>query len=745
MQGLAASTLMRLRVIKEGAKDTVMLNSSRALRPILSLYFGIVDGIDSQRGRLFLWLPVLLAVGIGLFFAAANEPSKMCLWSVAGLAALGWGASAKVPPVLAPLLIALAVMASGYALAGFRAHSIAAPVLNFRYYGPIEGRVVKIDRSASDALRLTLDQVVLKNTPPKRTPNRVRVSLHSPPLTGMTPFETQPGQILMLTGHLSPPPSPSEPGGFDFQRMAWFDQLGAVGYTRTPVLKAGKTNAGLLLRVYRLRQSLSNALQSRINGQAGAFAAAILTGDRSGISPQTADHLRSANLSHLLAISGLHMGLLTGVVFSGIRLVLVCIPYTFLRWPNKKIAAVCALIAGGFYLMLSGWNVATERAYIMVSLMFIAILCDRIALSFRTVALAALVILTLRPEVLVEPGFQMSFAATTALVAVFQALRQNQWMLNWPRWLNAMAAVVLSSAVAGLATAPVSAAHFNRIADFGLIANVISVPAMGALVMPCAVIAGVLAPLGLELFALAIAELGIRWILWVAGTVSGWDGAVTRIPAPSQFVLPFMALGGLFVVLWRGKWNGLGLLPILLGSMLWIGGERPNLLVSADGGLVGRLTAEGRALNKSTGAGFSAQTWLENDGDIPVQSIAAERAMPVLDVGNVRIAHVTGRGWRDRLPDVCAKHDVVILNQVWDGAPLEYCILFDAAFLRQSGALAMVPHKKDKISGGIEVTTALGASGLRLWNSAELRTASPRTAKKLRPELQQKTLGMIIE
>lgn len=654
----------------------------------------------------------MIGVGVSLYFAASIEPTLLVYGYVGVLAALSLAVLYVIPAYYAPPLTMCLLIAIGFLSAGYRAHSVAAPVLSYRYYGPIEGRVIKIDRSASEAVRLTLDQVILKNMPPHRTPARVRVSLHGPQ-DYITP---EPGMRVALTAHISPPPSAADPEGFNFQRMAWFDQLGGVGYTRTPVLRSGPTDKGLSLMIHRMRQSLSLSLQSQIPGQAGAFAAAILTGDRSGISAQTAENLRASNLSHLLAISGLHMGLLTGVIFTAVRVALSLIPFVFFHLPIKKIAAVFALFAGALYLALSGWNVATERAYIMVSMMFIAVLFDRQAISMRAVAMAATLILLIRPEVLPEPGFQMSFAATTTLVAVFTLSRQWNLMARWPRWLSGVLTVVLSSAVAGVATAPVAAAHFNRIADLGLIANVISVPIMGAVVMPAAVLAGVLSPLGLQNLPLMVMEPAIRWILFVAQSVSNIEGAVTRIAMPPSQTLPLIALGALFLMLWQGRARLLGILPITFGFLLWATAERPSLLVSADGGLVGRMTAEGRALNKKSGAGFSASSWLENDGDIPNQMVAAARDLPSLNMSGVSIAHVSGRGWLEAAQKACQTHSIVIVNKKWDDKPINDCIMFDLSYLMQSGALSFRP-----LISGIDITTAFGISGVRLWTSAEVR------------------------
>lgn len=346
----------------------------------------VLDAIALQRGRLFLFVPVFLGVGIGTYFALPREPlaaewTGLCAALVL-LVALTWRASSQNTP----LLMIFVLVGSGLLVAGYRAHQVAAPVLQFRYFGPIEGRIIKIDRSASDLLRLTLDQVVLQGIEASRTPERVRFTLH-----GAQGFVIpEPGLRVMTTGHLSPPPAPSEPGGFDFRRLAWFERLGAVGYTRIPVLTAEPvTDADPRLRIHRLRMTISAAVQAQVPGDRGGFAAAILTGDRSGIAQARMEELRRSNLAHLLAISGLHMGLLTGFVFGALRLAMAMVPAFAMRVPARKIAALGALGAGAFYLLLSGGNVATERAFIMVAVMLVAVLLDRRAISLRSVAIAA--------------------------------------------------------------------------------------------------------------------------------------------------------------------------------------------------------------------------------------------------------------------------------------------------------------------------------------------------------------------
>ncbi|MBY6047748.1 ComEC/Rec2 family competence protein [Vannielia litorea] len=665
----------------------------------------------AQRGHLLLWTPVCLGLGIGGYFSLAEEPSggQVSLALAAACAALVLARLAG--EALAPLFVALALVLAGGALGWARTALVAAPVLDFRYYGPVEGRIIGIDRSQSDAVRLTLDRVQLGDMPPGRVPEKVRVSLHG----DQRWLVPEPGLGVMLTANLSPPPGPVEPGGYDFRRQAWFDGIGAVGYTRTPafaVTPAEQGRAGLAL--FRARVALSEAIRERLGGQPGAFAAALLTGDRSAVSQDTLEHLRASNLAHLLAISGLHMGLLTGTIFTAIRALMALVPWVALRLDGRKVAAVIALVAGAGYLGLSGGNIATERAFIMVSVMLGAVLIGRRAISLRAVALAAVIVLLRRPEALLSPGFQMSFSATTALVAVFAALRDaGGFGRGWPAVLKGAASLVISSAVAGAATAPFAAAHFNRIADYGLIANLASVPVMGLWVMPWALVAGVLAPLGLSWLPLQIMGWGCAWILGVAAWVAGLEGAVTHVIAPGPWVLPLLALGALWLVLWRGAGHWLGLSGVAAALLLWTQAERPVLLVSDRGGLVGLMGPEGRALSKDRGESFTAEVWLENDGDGATQEAAAarmgaaEEGVLRFEAADLAVTHVSGRGAAAKAAGLCGP-GLLISSVEPKPAVTGACDLWSPRRMRQTGALAVMPDGR--------LVTAAEVAGRRPWS-----------------------------
>lgn len=591
--------------------------------------------IETQRPRLALWVPVLYGLGIGIYFLIPVEPQGWMLAGLGGLVAIGLATLVPLGPVGRVLMLAAILPALGFEAGALRSAMVAAPVLPGEMTANVEGRIVGLDRSASDRPRVLLDRVVIHGLDPSRTPARVRISVDA-----STPQDLlEPGLRLLGQARLSPPAAPAEPGGFDFRRLAWFERIGAVGYARTPLLETeGSDRSGFHQLTFRLRMAFSKHIRDRIPGQSGAFAAAILSGDRSQIDRSVEEALRVSNLYHIVSISGLHMTLLAAAVFAIIRYGLALIPWVALNWRLKKIAAWAALAGGAAYLAVTGFGVPAQRAYVMTACVLVAVLLDRPALTMRAVALAGLIVLAAAPESLVSAGFQMSFAATVALIATFEALRRRRW---WqltqtdPRWRYArpVLAATMTSLAAGSATAPIAAFHFNAMYQYGLLANLLAAPAMGLVVMPAAVIAVIAMPLGLDWLPFQAVGLGMGYVIAVAEFVAGLNGAVIGVPGGPPAALGLICLGAILFVLWQGRGRWAGLAPVALGLALWAADERPELLVADSGRLFGISTGAGRILSSGSGNRFAAENWLSSDGDRVSQAEAHERG------GLARVRH----------------------------------------------------------------------------------------------------------
>jgi competence protein ComEC len=364
------------------------------------------------------------------------------------------------------------------------------------------------------------------------------------------------GEGLSLTARLLPPPGPSEPGDNDFGRDAFFAGLGAVGFSYGAPIPTPLTAApGLFTRLADAIENLRGAMTARnraaLPGRDGAIASALITGERGGIDPGDQAALRDAGLAHVLAIAGLHMALVGLGLAWLVRAVMAAFPALALNHPIKKWASVAALLGAGFYLVISGASVSSVRAFVMLAMMLVAILLDRPALSMRSLALAAAILLALRPQSVTEPGFQMSFAAVAALIAVAEwlELRRGRKPDALPRsaMFRYLTGIGLTSLVGSLATMPFAIFTFDRAAHYAVLGNLLAMPVMGFWVMPSAALSVIAMPLGLERAPLWLLGEGIDVMLAIGRFVSGLPGAVTPSRAYPEAALALIAFGGLWL------------------------------------------------------------------------------------------------------------------------------------------------------------------------------------------------------
>jgi competence protein ComEC len=577
--------------------------------------------IEAEQERWFAWLPVLIGCGIAAYFALPTEPSLL-LALLPLVAMLAVRAAAGARGTLQHIVIAALLAASfGFALAKLRVEIVAAPVLA-RQINVVEvhGWVEQVEPRVSRGKRLTLRTIAVGDLTDDARPARVRITVPR------VPADLAPGDAVRVRATLMPPSAPSLPGDYDFARQAWFDAIGAVGYSLSaPVLDTPPQAAPADLRIWaeveRLRQAIGARVAAALPGEVGAIATALITGERGGISDATNEAYRDSGILHILSISGFHMAIMAGSVFFVVRLLLAAFPAIALRYPIKKWAAACAMAAAFAYLLTSGGEFATVRSAIMISIMFLAVLLDRPTLALRNVVLAATLILVLFPESLFNVGFQMSFAAVLGLVCAYEAMRRNDaWKgLMEQRSVRMMmfaGGIVLTTLVASAAVAPFGAYHFHKSQQYAVLANLIAVPACNLIVMPAALAALVLMPLGLEAYPLWIMGYGIEAMSWVAREVAQLPGAVLHVPAmpPSAFAL--MVAGGLWLMLWQTRWRLLGLALIAGGAALAPTLPVPDVIIGRGAELIAARGADGTL--SAVGAGrtsFELERWLEHDGD----------------------------------------------------------------------------------------------------------------------------------
>ncbi len=674
----------------------------------------------AERERWLLWLPVMFGVGIAVYFGLPTEPPP---WSGA-LVVLAGGLLAVVARArLAAVVVGVALLMTGLGFAAiqFRASVVDAPVIAKRTAPvSVEGRVVAVEMR-DVGHRILLQDLVVVGLPPAETPRRIRLVVRqSGPMPG-------PGDRVGLRAVLLPPPAPAAPGAFDFQRQAWFAGLGGVGFALSlPRLLQAEAAGGLAVVIARLRQSIAARARDAVTGPSGAMAAALMTGDRGAIPAETVQAMRDSGLAHLLAISGLHMGLLAGCVFFAVRGGLALWPSVALRHPIKKWAAAAAIVGAFAYLLLAGATFPTQRAFVMTSIVLIAVIMDRRAVSMRLVAWAALAVLAVTPESLLHVGFQMSFAAVVALVAAYEALAEPVGRLRRGggpvrKLLVYLLGVAITTVIAGLATGLIAAYHFNRFVDYGLVANMAAVPVMAFWIMPFAVAAFALMPLGLEVLALVPMGVGIDLVIRIAHTVAAWPGAVTLLPAVPVTALLAIAAGGLWLCLWRLPWRWFGLAGVAFGCATFAVTTPPDILITGDAKLTAVRTGDGGlAMSSRRGSTIARETWLRRD------ALAAEFPWPGDGVSEDGLLRCDGigciyraKGWMVALPtddravaEDCARADVVVSTVPVRGRCPAARVVVDRFDLWRNGAHAIWLDK-----AGIRVDSVNRSRGTRPWVS----------------------------
>lgn len=570
--------------------------------------------LSEERERWALWGPVLFAVGIAFYFALPIEPVRWL--GPAALAGLALSAVAlRRRPVAALIFLAAAAVAAGLVAAQVRAHYVAAPVLEHRH-GPseVEGRIVSVEIRA-DGTRIVLDRLSIAGLPGAEVPATVRVRVREG-------GGARAGDRVSVKSVLQPPPPPAAPGSYDFQRQAWFNRLGAVGYAvgDVTVLRGKSDAADWRIRLNGMRQRVVERVLSIIPGPAGAIAAALLTGEQGQVPTEVMEWMRDSGLAHLLSVSGLHVSLVAAIVFLAIRQSLALVPRVALYYPIKKWSAVGAFIAITLYMLFVAPGVPTQRAWLMASVVLLAILVDRSALSMRLVAWAAFVVLAVSPESLLHPSFQMSFAAVVALIAAWETARDRfaQWRADsgfLRRATIGLVGLCMTSLVATLATTPYALYHFNRFAAYGLVANLIAVPLTAAWVMPCAVLVFLLMPFGLEAWALVAMGWGCEAIVAVAREVAQWEGGAGLWPAMPVWGLAVATIGGTWLCLWQRGWRLAGLPLVVVGVASAMLARGPDILISADARLAAVRGADGQLqFSNGRAAKMARETWSRRDG-----------------------------------------------------------------------------------------------------------------------------------
>lgn len=653
-----------------------------------------LHALHSERERLVLWLPVFLAVGIGLYFGLNDEPP---LWVLAAflVVSLAGAIFARRHFLWRLVAIALAVTALGTLIASLRTQAVQTPVMYGElYFREVSGKVDDVQQKEK-GLRLLLSSPAIDGISEARTPHKITVTLKND-----TP-DVHVGDRVTLNAMLFAPPGPAMPGGFDFTRSFYFDGIGAVGFSPSPPINIEKGEPNKFEeKLNALRLAVAERISAPMSKENAPVATAMMVGEQTAVTEEVSDAMRDAGIYHILSISGLHMSLAAGLLYFTARLLLSLYPPLALRLPVKKIAACVGLFGAFAYLLLAGYPVPAIRSFVMVACVMFAVLFDRRGISLYSLAWAALIILLWQPESLLGVSFQMSFAATIAILALYERFSPALFDTNaW--WLRKIGlyffGLMATSLAATLATTPLVIYNFNRVTLLGILANMLIVPLASFWIMPAAVLAFIAMPFGLEYFPLVWLDVGIG--LMIAG--SKWVASVPHasffLPSLTFWGMLLTVFGGLWLCLWQGRWRVWGIPAIILGMMTIALFKPYDLLISDDATKVMLRLPDGQyAFLRGKPESFDGEVWLRAHGTEEAltlnelkktnDTIACDDKQCTIEAYGKRIAVGRSKKRREGLCD--ARADILISDAYLDDCD-KIPLVIDRKFLRESGAVGI--------------------------------------------------------
>ena len=682
----------------------------------------------AEQDRWSLWIPVFLAAGIAGYFSADVEPGWGLIAPAVAILILAVVVCAlKFPVLMAPVLV-LALMVTGIGVAKLRVSLLDTVALG----GPL-GPVtltgwVERAQAAGKRNRLYIRVASIEGLGAQQTPARVRLSLAAK-------FAPQSaGDAISILVRLLPLPEPVAPGGFDFGRRLWLQGIGATGFALAEPVPAKLGPQGIAARwsqsIQQMRTRVGQRVSAVIGGSPGAIAKALLTGRRGTIPADDLAAIRDSGLAHLLAISGLHMGLVSGALFWLVRALLAMVPWLALNLPIKKIASVAALAGAAGYFLLAGGSVATERAFIMVAVALGAIVLDRPAVSVRNISFAAIVVMLLRPESVMSAGFQMSFGAVLALAAFFEWATTRYYGANRRadapafsavrRVVLAFGLIAATTAIAGLATGPIAAFHFNRVALYGLMANMVAIPLVSFVVMPVGLLALAAMPFGADAWPLAIMGAATGMLIDIARTVAGLEGAARLVASPAPAALAFFGFGLVWICLWRRRWRWWGSVAMAAGLLVATTTPQPDILISSNGRTFAARLADGKLwLALPRPSRFTAAMWLRRDGDGRV--VREAKAASDMGLRCDKLACVATLAFGKifayvrhpaALREECGRADILVAAMPVTLDCKGPQVLIDPSNLRRAGAHAITLYGDRRAA----VRTVAATTGARPWS-----------------------------
>ncbi|WP_237422711.1 ComEC/Rec2 family competence protein [Ehrlichia canis] len=562
----------------------------------------LYKSFNDNKNILIIWIPVLQGVGIIFYFSLDNEPQDDVLICITVLLfiSLIFICLRKCGFLFLPIFFILL----GFVSVQIKAHYFVSTPLQYQVYLKDVVATIKEISAKQSYKRIVVCDIENSKCNIKCIRLVVRTKLDS---------NITIGDKIKFSAVVYPPSMSVSQFSYDFSFVSYFKNISAVGFAVSDVYLFEKKNSRRITEYIEfVRFNIYKIFLRSLTEDSANILSALLIGKKEGISNDIMEAIRNTGIAHLFAISGLHLSFVAGLFFVLSRNLLVLYTRLAESYNIKKISAIIAIIISLIYLLIAGVPVSAQRAFIMVSCIFVGVLIDRSHNSFCSIAIASFIILLFTPESLLSPSFQMSFAAVLALIAsrnIFFKLVVINNILQY------FLSIIVSSLIAGLATLPYVVYHFNYFSIAGVFANLLAIPITTFLIMPLGLFYIILGVVNLEYYVSWMIESAVGLLIYVVQYISGMNKLVLLFHAFSSTSILIITFGFLFLCLWNGNLRFCGLILVACGFFVGVNYVTPDIMINQHNVVVKELDNKLYAINqKAHLTSFINLTWAKQNG-----------------------------------------------------------------------------------------------------------------------------------
>lgn len=581
---------------------------------LASFILRFLDFYFSEQSRWIHWLPVGLILGILTYFSLQNEPTVLSYMGTLSLASLSFIHIKKYPQYkLIPYIIV--GFCVGFCISGIQTHFNRTPMFKeVQISKNISGYIESIENHPykdNDSCRIILDHIKIDHI---AYPARLRLNIYRE-----TTKNLQIGDKLTIAGKIYPIPMPCSIHGYFARRAAFLQRIGGtINITEFLSCRKAKVNS-----FKQLRFNLTRKLLENLDRPYGSIAAALVTGDRSYIPKELRQSFIDAGLAHVLAISGLHLSIIAGLVFLLLRRLVCLVPVSLTYFSAKKVSACLTILATMFYMALANFGIPVQRSFIMITLAMLAICLDRTAFSMRSLSIAAFFILVIAPESVLSASFQLSFIAVLGLLAFYESawfnirekvFKNTSDFLGAKKILMMLLGILGTTIIASIVTTPYSISFFQRFTTQAILGNLLAIPIISLIVMPL----GLLSVLSLMFYKKSIFfwfwNKSLTLLCLIAEKISLLPGASIQVEAVPSYILLMFSMGMLWICIWRKFWRWAGLIPIVCSIVLWKFSELPIAYINAKNDIMAYKNNNVMHVSSLTRNTFATNNWAQEWG-----------------------------------------------------------------------------------------------------------------------------------